>query len=246
MEEKQTALVTGGSRGIGRAVCIRLAKEGIDLVINYSSNRDAAEETAAECEKMGIRTLCVQADVDVEKDVDRLFDEAMKLNGRLDILVNNAGITKDNLLMRMKPEDFDRVLQVNLYGTFYCMKKASRIMLRQRYGRIVNMSSVSGLHGNPGQVNYSAAKAGVVGMTKALAKELAAKNVTVNAVAPGMIDTDMMAAVSDAAREKIAAMVPMRRMGRPEDVAEAVAFFASPSAAYITGQVLCVDGGMAI
>lgn len=244
--EKQVALVTGGSRGIGRAVCVRLAKEGADIIINYAGNEAAARETAAQCEAYGVKTLCVQADVSKEEDCDRLFEQAMAFEGKIDILVNNAGITRDNLILRMKPEDFDAVIETNLRGVFLCLKKASRIMLKQKYGRIINLSSIVGLRGNAGQVNYAAAKAGVIGMTKSLAKELAAKNVTVNAVAPGMIATEMTGSLPEKAREEMLSSIPCKRAGEPEDVANAVSFFADPASGYITGQVLCIDGGMAV
>lgn len=244
--ENQVALVTGGSRGIGRAVCIRLAQEGADIVINYAGNEEKAQETARACEAYGVRTLCVKGDVADPAQVDALFQQAIEFGGRIDILVNNAGITRDNIMLRMKPEDFDRVMQVNLYGTFYCMKRAARIMLKQKYGRIISLSSVVGIRGNAGQANYSASKAAVIGMTKSLAKELAAKGITVNAVAPGMIATEMMAAVSEEAKKAIADSIPARRAGEPEDVANAIAFFAARESAYLTGQVLCVDGGMAV
>ena len=243
---RRTAVVTGGGRGIGRAICIRLAQDGNDLVINYSGSSEKAVETAKLCEEYGAKTMCVQADVSKEEDCERLFKEAMTLNGRIDILVNNAGITRDNLLLRMKPEDFDAVIATNLRGAFLCMKQVSRQMLKQRYGRIINISSVVGIRGNGGQVNYAASKAGVIGMTKSLAKELAAKQITVNAVAPGMINTEMTQALSDTARVQMEQSIPCGHAGEAEDVAAAVAFFAGEEASYLTGQVLCVDGGMAM
>ena len=242
----KTAVVTGGSRGIGRAVCLELAKGGANVVLCYAGNEAAAAETVAACEALGAKTLAVKCNVADSAQVKTLMDEAVKAFGRIDILVNNAGITRDGLLMMMKEEDFDAVISANLRGTFLCMKAVSRLMMKQRYGRIVNLSSVVGLRGNAGQINYAASKAGVIGMTKSLAKELASRGVTVNAVAPGFIDTDMTAAMTEAAKTATLAAIPMQRLGQPEDVARAVAFLASDDAAYITGQVLAVDGGMAM
>ena len=242
----KTAVVTGGSRGIGRAVCLELAKGGANVVLCYAGNESAARETVSACEALGAKALAVKCDVSDGAQVKNLMDEAVKAFGRIDILVNNAGITRDGLLMMMKEEDFDAVISSNLRGTFLCMKAVSRLMMKQRCGRIVNLSSVVGLRGNAGQVNYAASKAGVIGMTKSLAKELASRGVTVNAVAPGFIDTDMTAAMTEAAKTATLAAIPMQRLGKPEDVAKAVAFLASDSAAYITGQVLAVDGGMAM
>lgn len=242
----KTAVVTGGSRGIGRAVCLELAKSGANVVLCYAGNETAANETVSACEALGAKALAVKCDVADSAQVKALMDEAVKAFGRIDILVNNAGITRDGLLMMMKEEDFDTVISANLRGTFLCMKAVSRLMTKQRYGRIVNLSSVVGLRGNAGQVNYAASKAGVIGMTKSLAKELASRGVTVNAVAPGFIDTDMTAAMSEAAKTATLASIPMQRLGAPEDIAKAVAFLASDDAAYITGQVIAVDGGMAM
>lgn len=247
-EEKLTraAVVTGGSRGIGRAVCVALAKQGCNVVVNYCHGEAAAAETAALCKELGVEAVTVQADVSTAEGCKKLFEEAVNAFGRVDILVNNAGVTRDNLILRLSEEDFDTVLNANLKGAFLCCKEAARRMVRQRYGRIVNLSSVVGLRGNAGQTNYSASKAGLIGLTKSLAKELAARKVTVNAVAPGFIDTDMTAVLPEQAREAMLATIPMAKLGQPEDVAAAVAFFASDEAAYITGQVLCVDGGMAV
>ena len=242
----KTAVVTGGSRGIGRAVCLELAKGGANVVLCYAGNESAAAETVSACEALGAKALSVKCDVADSAQVKKLMDEAIKAFGRIDILVNNAGITRDGLLMMMKEEDFDAVLSANLKGTFLCMKAVSRSMMKQRYGLIVNLSSVVGLRGNAGQVNYAASKAGVIGMTKSLAKELASRGVTVNAVAPGFIDTDMTAAMPEAAKTATLASIPMQRLGAPEDIAKAVAFLSSDDAAYITGQVLAVDGGMAM
>lgn len=245
--DRKIALVTGGSRGIGRAICVRLAKEGMDIAFNYQSGAAAAEETKKLCEEAGARCLMVQADISKSEDCDALIRETGEWgNGHIDVLVNNAGITRDNLLPRITDEDMDAVLNVNLKGTFYMMRGVSRLMLRNRYGRIINMSSVVGVMGNVGQVNYSASKAAVIGMTKSLARELASRKITVNAVAPGMIETDMTNAIPEAARKGILESIPFKAMGKPEDIANMVAFLAGDQAGYITGQVICVDGGMAI
>ena len=244
--EGKIAVVTGGSRGIGRAVCLELARQGAAVVFSYAGNTAAARETEAACAALGRPARGVRADVTDAAAGKALLDGVVKEFGRIDILVNNAGITRDGLLMMMKEDDFDAVINANLKGAFLCMKAVSRLMMKQRWGRIVNLSSVVGLRGNAGQVNYAASKAGVIGMTKSLAKELATRGVTVNAVAPGFIDTDMTAAMPQAAREATLASIPMGRMGAPEDVAKAVAFLASDEAAYVTGQVLAVDGGMAM
>ena len=242
----KTAVVTGGSRGIGRAVCLELAKGGANVVLCYAGNEAAAAETVSACEALGAKALAIKCDVADGEQVKALMDEAVKAFGRIDLLVNNAGNTRDGLLMMMKEADFDAVISANLRGTFLCMKAVARTMMKQRYGRIVNLSSVVGLRGNAGQVNYAASKAGVIGMTKSLAKELASRGVTVNAVAPGFIDTDMTAAMPEAAKTATLASIPMQRLGAPEDIAKAVAFLASDGAAYITGQVIAVDGGMAM
>lgn len=243
---KQTAIVTGGSRGIGRAVAVRLAKDGMNLVINYRGNSAAAEETERLCRELGAEVLLVQGDVSRAEDCENLAAQAKEAFGRVDVLVNNAGITRDGLLARMTEEDFRAVLDVNLVGPWNMMKAVNRIMMKQRYGRIVNLSSVTGLMGNMGQTNYAAAKAGILGMTKSYAREVASRGITVNAVAPGFIDTDMTEAMPEGAKEKIITGIPMGRTGKPEDVAEAVAFLASEQAGYITGEVLRVDGGMAM
>ena len=243
---KQTAIVTGGSRGIGRAVAVRLAKDGMNLVINYRGNSEAAEETERLCRELGAEVLLVQGDVSRAEDCEKLAAQAKEAFGRVDVLVNNAGITRDGLLARMTEEDFRAVLDVNLVGPWNMIKAVNRIMMKQRYGRIVNLSSVTGLMGNMGQTNYAAAKAGILGMTKSYAREVASRGITVNAVAPGFIDTDMTEAMPEGAKDKIIIGIPMGRTGKPEDVAEAVAFLASEQAGYITGEVLRVDGGMAM
>ena len=247
MSERKTALVTGASRGIGRAICVRLAKDGFDIVFNYQSGSEAAMETKALCEAEGAKVLAVQADISDSSQCADLMKQALEFGeGKLPVLVNNAGITRDNLLARMKDEDLDAVLNVNLKGTFYMMREASKVMLRQKYGRIISISSVVGIMGNAGQVNYAASKAGVIGMTKSLARELASRQITVNAVAPGMIETDMTAGIPEEAKKKILEEIPFKEMGRPEDIANVVAFLAGDEGRYITGQVIAVDGGMTI
>ncbi len=247
VDSRKKALVTGGSRGIGKAICIKLAKCGMDVVFSYRSRAEEAEETVRACEEAGVRALGICADVSNSEECAKLIEQALVFgNNRIDVLVNNAGITKDNLIPRIKDEDLNMVLDVNLKGPFYMMRGVAKYMLRQKYGRIINMSSVVGVMGNPGQVNYAASKAGVIGMTKSLARELASRQITVNAVAPGMIETDMVKAVPESEREKMLNVIPFKEMGQPEDIAAAVAFLASDEARYITGQVICVDGGMTI
>ena len=240
------ALVTGGSRGIGRAICLELAARGAAVAVDYAGNAAAAEETVEACKALGVDAFALQADVADAAACEAMVKETIARFGRLDILVNNAGITRDGLMLTMKEADWDAVLDTNLKGAFHCMKAAYRPMMKQKYGRIVNLSSIVGLRGNAGQANYAASKAGLIGLTKSLAKELAARNVTVNAVAPGFIDTDMTAALPEKAREAMLSTIPMGRLGQAEDVARAVAFFAGEGAGYVTGQVLCVDGGMAV
>ncbi|SFA95513.1 3-oxoacyl-[acyl-carrier-protein] reductase [Selenomonas ruminantium] len=240
----KVALVTGASRGIGRAIALKLAAEGAKVAINYAGNTAKAEEVKAEIEKNGGEAILVQADVADSAAVEAMVNATVEAFGQIDILVNNAGITRDGLMMRMKDEDFDAVINTNLKGVFYCTKLVSKLMMKKRSGRIINMASVVGLMGNAGQTNYAAAKAGVIGFSKSAAKELAARGITVNMVAPGFIDTDMTAAMTDKAKEMTLTGIPLNRMGTPEDVANAVAFLVSDNASYITGQVINVDGGM--
>ena len=240
----KTALVTGASRGIGRAVALRLAEEGARVAINYAGNVKAAEEVKASIEAAGGTAILCQADVADSAAVEAMVAAVVKEFGTIDILVNNAGITRDTLLMRMKDEDFAKVLDTNLKGVFYCTKAVSKLMMKKRAGRIVNMASVIGLVGNAGQANYAAAKAGVIGFSKSVAKELASRGITVNVVAPGFIGTDMTADLPETVKEKALADIPLGKMGEPEDVANAVLFLASDQASYITGQVVNVDGGM--
>ena len=240
------ALVTGGSRGIGRAVCLELARAGFSIAVNYAGNQQAAQETAEACRALGVKAEIFAADVSRPEECARLFEEVLAAFGRVDVLVNNAGVTRDNLILRLSEEDFDKVLDTNLKGAFFCCKAAARPMMKQRFGRIINLTSVVGLRGNPGQTNYSASKAGLIGLTKSLAKEMASRGITANAVAPGFIDTDMTRAMPEAAKAAMNGTIPLGRPGQPEEVARAVAFFASEESGYITGQVLCVDGGMAM
>lgn len=242
----KVAIITGASRGIGRAVALELAKNGAKVVVNFAGNRAAAEQVAAAIKENGGEAILHQADVADAATVDALFKAATEAFGRVDILVNNAGITRDNLLLRMKEEEWDAVLNTNLKGVFNCTKVAAKIMMKQRSGKIINMTSVIGLMGNAGQANYAAAKAGVIGFTKATAKELASRNITVNAIAPGFITTDMTAVLTDDVKAEMAKQIPLGRLGTPEDIAAAVLFLASDAASYITGQTLTVDGGMAM
>ncbi|GAB2702058.1 3-oxoacyl-[acyl-carrier-protein] reductase [Paenibacillus thermoaerophilus] len=240
----KTALVTGASRGIGRAVALALAEAGADVAINYAGNEAAANETADRVRALGRRAIVIRADVSDSSQVEEMFKRTLDEFGKLDILVNNAGITRDNLVMRMKEEEFDAVIDTNLKGVFLCVKAAIRPMMKQRYGRIVNIASVVGSLGNPGQANYVAAKAGVIGMTKSMAKEFASRNITVNCVAPGFITTDMTDKLSEETKAALLGQIPLARLGEPEDIAKAVRFLVSDDASYMTGQTIHVDGGM--
>ncbi len=244
--ENQVAVVTGASRGIGRAIALELAARGAAVVVNYHRSAQAAEEVVAAIQAQGGQATAFQADVSNFKQAQALIKATIKTFGHLSILVNNAGITRDTLIMMMSEEDWDVVQSTNLKGTFNCSKAAVRHMMRKRYGRIINITSVAGQMGNAGQTNYSASKAGQIGFTKALAREVAARNITVNAIAAGYIDTDIWSNVSEEAQQAVLNMIPLGRKGTPEEIAYAVAFLASDQAAYITGQVLGVDGGMAM
>ena len=240
----KTAVVTGASRGIGRAIAKKLAQQGAQVVINYQGSREKAEEVQKEILEKGGKAMICQCDVSDFAACEAFIQNVIEQCGSLDILVNNAGITRDGLLMRMKEEDFDRVISTNLKGTFHTIRFAARQMIRQRSGRVINMASVVGVAGNAGQVNYAASKAGVIGLTKSAAKELASRGITVNAIAPGFIETDMTEVLSEKVKEAAIGQIPLGYMGTPEDVAAAAAFLASEEARYITGQVIHVDGGM--
>lgn len=239
-------IVTGASRGLGREIALALADEGYHLVLNYVHNRELAEAVLAEIESKDVKALLVQADVSDFAQAERLVAACKDTFGNVYGLINNAGITRDGMMMRMSQEAYDSVIQTNLNGAFYCMRHASAVMLRQKRGRIINMASIAGVMGNAGQVNYSAAKAGMIGMAKAAARELAPRGITVNAIAPGLIETDMTRAMPTDAKEKLLTQVPLGRMGQASEVASLVAYLCSEQAAYITGQVVCIDGGLAV
>ncbi len=241
---KRTILITGGSRGIGRGICMAFAHADNHIYFNYSSDGEAADQTEKLVADAGGSATGQRVNVASEKEVSELVKRVLDETGRIDVLVNNAGITRDGLIVRMKEADWDDVLNINLKGTFNCIKAASKIMLKQRYGRIINVSSVVGVSGNPGQANYVASKAGIIGLSKAVAKELASRNITVNVVAPGFIETDMTASLPDKARAAMVAQIPLGRAGTARDIAATVVFLASDQAAYITGQVIHVSGGM--
>lgn len=242
----KVAIITGGSRGIGKAIALKLASLGANIVINYRKYNESVEETLKEIKAKDVEALGFEVDSSDFNSVEKLVKDTLNHFGRIDILVNNAGITKDTLLMRMSEEDFDKVIDVNLKGTFNFVKHVTPIMLKQREGRIINISSVVGIVGNAGQLNYASSKAGVIGLTKSLAKEVGSRGITVNAIAPGFIKTDMTEVLSDKVKEHINSQIPLKRMGEPEDVANMVAFIASQQSSYITGQVINVDGGMVV
>ena len=241
---KKLALITGGSRGIGRAIAIELSKQDYNIVITYINNEDSAKKVIDEVEKNGAEALAVQGDISIEEDVNKIIEIANERFGAIDVLVNNAGITKDNLLIRMKSEEWDDVININLKGVYLCTKAVARGMMKKRYGKIVNIASVVGISGNAGQGNYSASKAGIIGFTKSIAKELGGRGINVNAVARGFVETDMTEVLSDKIKDEIINIIPLKRAGKPEDIANVVAFLCSKKADYITGQVINVDGGM--
>ena len=242
--EGKIALVTGASRGIGRAIAIHLAEAGADVIVNYAGSEAAAAETAAAIAALGRTAVTVKANVGKMEEAEQLVKTALEQFGKIDILVNNAGITRDNLIMRMKEEEFDQVIETNLKGVFNCIKAVTRPMMKQRSGRIINISSVVGVLGNPGQANYVAAKAGVIGLTKASARELASRGITVNCVAPGFIETDMTDVLAEDMKAQLLGQIPLGKLGQPAHIAKAVRFLASEDAEYMTGQTIHVDGGM--
>ena len=244
MSERKVALITGATRGIGKEIALELAKNGFDIAVNYRSMQDDIENLKKEIEANNVRCEFVEADVSNFEQCESMIKETIEKYGRIDVLVNNAGITKDGLIMRMKKEDFEAVIDVNLVGTFNVTRNVIPYMIKQKSGRIINVSSVVGVAGNAGQTNYSASKAGVIGFTKSLAKEVASRNILVNAIAPGFIDTDMTKVLSDNVKEGINAQIPLKRMGTPKEVAKVVKFLASEDSSYVTGQVINIDGGM--
>lgn len=246
MLKEKVAVVTGASRGIGKAIALKLASMDMTVIVNYAGSKEKAENVVKEIEEKGGRAEAIQCDVSDFTQCQKMIEDVHKRYGSIDVFVNNAGITRDGLVMAMKEEDFDDVIATNLKGTFNCIRFVSRIMMKQRHGKIINMSSVSGVAGNAGQVNYSAAKAGVIGITKSMARELASRNVNVNAIAPGFIETDMTDALSDKVKEQAVSQIPLGRFGKAEEVAELAGFLAGDNSNYITGQVFHIDGGMVI
>lgn len=244
MEEKKVVFVTGGSRGIGKAISLKYAENGYNVVINYVSTNTDIEKLEKEFKEKGAESLILKADVSKVEEVENVVNKAIERFGKIDVLVNNAGVTKDGLLLRMKEEDFDKVIEINLKGTFIATKSVLPYMMKKRVGKIINLSSVVGVTGNAGQCNYSASKAGIIGFTKSAAKELASRNIRVNAVAPGFIDTDMTSVLGEDIKENINSQIPMRRMGSSHEIANVVYFLGSDESSYITGQVINVDGGM--
>jgi 3-oxoacyl-[acyl-carrier protein] reductase len=244
MLAEQVALVTGASRGIGRAIAIALAREGAKVIINYKGNTEAALEVQRLIQELGGKAVCLQADVSSSAQVETMVRQIVEQEGRIDILVNNAGINRDTLIMRMKDEEWSQVIETNLNSAFYCVRAVSRPMMKQRKGKIINISSVVGIHGNVGQINYAAAKAGIIGLTKSAAKELSSRGIMVNAIAPGYIITDMTEKLPHEVKEKITAEIPLGRLGKPEDIANLAVFLAGAGADYLTGQIIAVDGGL--
>lgn len=244
MLKGKCAIITGASRGLGKAIALKLASLGANIVLNYRSSEKEALEVENEIKQMGVEVISVKGDISKLKEVENLVSVAKERFGNVDIMVNNAGITKDTLILRMKEEDFDSVIDVNLKGVFNCLKAITPIMVKQKHGKIISISSVVGISGNAGQVNYAASKAGIIGMTKSLAKEVGSRGINVNAVAPGFIETDMTDALGDKFKEEAKKSIPLKKLGKPEDVANVVAFLASESSDYVTGQVIQVDGGM--
>ena len=244
MEDNKTVFVTGGSRGIGKEVALKFAENGYNVVINYVSSKTNVEELKSEFESKGVKTLIMQADVTDKEAIDEVVKKAIEEFGSIDVLVNNAGITRDNLLMRMSEEEFDKVIEINLKGTYIVTKAVTKYMMKKRKGSIINLSSVVGVAGNAGQCNYSASKAGIIGFTKSIAKELASRNIRSNAIAPGFIETDMTAVLQDSVKENIYNQIPLKRMGTAKEVANLAYFLGSDESSYITGQVINIDGGM--